>query len=105
MSRRCLRAARSFTTGDAARRSFSSAYNPRMARLVKCVKLDREAEGLAFPPYPGDLGKRIWENVSKEAWAQWLKQQTMLVNENPLNLPAPQPPTYLIDHTPRPFLA
>jgi Fe-S cluster biosynthesis and repair protein YggX len=57
-----------------------------MARIVKCVKLGREAEGLDHPPYPGALGKRIWENVSKEAWQQWLKQQTMLVNENRLNL-------------------
>ena len=57
-----------------------------MARNVKCVKLGREAEGLDFPPYPGELGKRIWENVSKEAWAGWLKHQTMLVNENRLNL-------------------
>ena len=57
-----------------------------MARTVKCVKLGRDAEGLQFPPYPGALGKRIWENVSKEAWQQWLKQQTMLVNENRLNL-------------------
>jgi Fe-S cluster biosynthesis and repair protein YggX len=45
------------------------------------VKLGREADGLEFPPYPGPLGKRIWESVSKEAWAQWLKQQTMLINE------------------------
>ena len=57
-----------------------------MARTVKCVKLGREAEGLEHPPYPGPLGKRIWESVSREAWAQWLKQQTMLVNENRLNL-------------------
>ena len=57
-----------------------------MARTVKCIKLETEAEGLDFPPYPGDLGKRIWENVSKEAWAAWLKHQTMLVNENRLNL-------------------
>ncbi len=57
-----------------------------MARTVKCIKLGREAEGLDFPPYPGELGKRIFENVSKEAWAQWLKHQTMLVNENRLNL-------------------
>ena len=49
-----------------------------MARTVKCVKLGREAEGLEFPPYPGELGKRIWENVSKEAWQQWLRSQTML---------------------------
>ena len=52
-----------------------------MARTVNCVKLGREAEGLDFPPYPGELGKRIYENVSKEAWAQWLKHQTMLINE------------------------
>jgi Fe-S cluster biosynthesis and repair protein YggX len=57
-----------------------------MARTVQCIKLQREAEGLDFPPYPGELGKRIWENVSKEAWAGWLKHQTMLVNENRLNL-------------------
>ena len=57
-----------------------------MARTVQCIKLGRQAEGLDFPPYPGELGKRIWESVSKEAWAAWLKQQTMLVNENRLNL-------------------
>lgn len=57
-----------------------------MARTVQCIKLGKEAEGLDFPPYPGDLGKRIWEGVSKEAWAAWLKHQTMLVNENRLNL-------------------
>ena len=57
-----------------------------MARTVQCVKLGREAEGLDFPPYPGELGKRIYENVSKEAWQQWQKQQTMLVNENRLSL-------------------
>src|SRR5512132_2495433 len=57
-----------------------------MARMINCVKLGREAEGLEFPPVPGELGKRIWENVSKEAWAGWLKHQTMLVNENRLNL-------------------
>ncbi|HLQ02482.1 MAG TPA: oxidative damage protection protein, partial [Burkholderiales bacterium] len=57
-----------------------------MARMVKCVKLGREAEGLEHPPYPGELGKRIFENVSKEAWQQWLEHQKMLVNENRLNL-------------------
>ena len=57
-----------------------------MARTIQCIKLQREAEGLDFPPYPGDLGKRIWEQVSKEAWAAWLKHQPMLVNENRLNL-------------------
>ena len=57
-----------------------------MARTVHCIKLGQEAEGLDFPPYPGELGKRIYESVSKEAWQQWLKHQTMLVNENRLNL-------------------
>ena len=57
-----------------------------MARTVHCIKLDKDAEGLDFPPYPGELGKRLWASVSKEAWAAWLKHQTMLVNENRLNL-------------------
>jgi Fe-S cluster biosynthesis and repair protein YggX len=57
-----------------------------MTRMVQCVKLGRMAEGLERAPYPGELGKRIFENVSKEAWAGWLKHQTMLVNENRLSL-------------------
>ena len=52
-----------------------------MTRTVHCVKLGREAEGLDRPPYPGELGQRIFENVSKEAWKQWLAHQTMLINE------------------------
>jgi len=52
-----------------------------MSRTVHCVKLDKEAEGLKVPPYPGDLGQRIFENVSQEAWQQWLAHQTMLINE------------------------
>ena len=71
--------------------------------MVKCVKLGREAEGLDFPPYPGDLGKRIWEHVSREAWAQRLKQQTMLVNENRLNLADPKARKYLMEQTERHF--
>jgi Fe-S cluster biosynthesis and repair protein YggX len=57
-----------------------------MARLVQCVHLKKEAEGIAFPPYPGDLGKRIYDNISQEAFELWKKHQTMLVNENRLNL-------------------
>ena len=57
-----------------------------MARTVQCVYLKKEAEGMDFPVYPGELGKRIYENVSKEAWAAWMKHQTMLVNENRLKL-------------------
>ena len=52
-----------------------------MARMVNCVKLGKEAEGLERPTYPGELGKRIYEHVSKEAWQLWLRQQTMLINE------------------------
>ena len=52
-----------------------------MTRMVQCVKLGREAEGLDRPPYPGDLGVRIYNNVSREAWAEWLQHQTMLINE------------------------
>ncbi len=57
-----------------------------MTNLVHCVKLGKEAEGMDFPPYPGDLGKKIYESVSKEAWQMWLSQQTMLINENRLSL-------------------
>jgi Fe-S cluster biosynthesis and repair protein YggX len=57
-----------------------------MARMIHCAKLGREAEGLDRPTYPGALGQRIYDNVSKEAWAGWIKFQTMLVNENRLNL-------------------
>jgi len=56
-----------------------------MPRTVFCVKLQREAEGLDFAPYPGALGKRLFDQVSKEAWRQWLAQQTMLINENRLS--------------------
>ena len=49
--------------------------------MVKCIKLGVEAEGLDRLPYPGELGQRIFANVSKLAWQQWLRQQTMLINE------------------------
>ncbi|HMV39557.1 oxidative damage protection protein [Plasticicumulans sp.] len=52
-----------------------------MSRMVHCVKLGQEAEGLDRQPYPGALGKRIFEQVSKTAWQQWLRHQTMLINE------------------------
>ena len=57
-----------------------------MARTVHCIKLNKEAEGLDFPPVPGEMGKKLYMSVSKEAWQQWLKHQTMLINENRLNL-------------------
>ena len=52
-----------------------------MSRTVHCVKLDKEAEGLETLTYPGELGKRVYEHVSKEAWQMWLGHQTMLINE------------------------
>jgi Fe-S cluster biosynthesis and repair protein YggX len=52
-----------------------------VTRMVQCVLLKREAPGLERVPYPGELGRRIYENVSKEAWQRWLTQQTMLINE------------------------
>jgi Fe-S cluster biosynthesis and repair protein YggX len=52
-----------------------------MARMVKCVKLGREAEGLNEPPFDGPLGQKIYENVSKEAWMQWTEHMKMLLNE------------------------
>ena len=70
-----------------------------MARTVNCVKLGREAEGLDFPPFPGALGKRVFENVSKEAWKGWLEHQKMLVNENRLSLADPQARKYLLEQT------
>lgn len=74
-----------------------------MTRMVHCIKLNREAEGLDFPPYPGELGKRIYENVSKEAWAGWIRLQTMLVNEYRLNLADPAARKYLAEQMEKHF--
>lgn len=52
-----------------------------MSRTVNCVLLGKEGPGLDRPPYPGELGQRIFDNVSQEAWQQWLQHQTMLINE------------------------
>jgi Fe-S cluster biosynthesis and repair protein YggX len=57
-----------------------------MSRTVQCTYLKKEAEGLDFSPYPGELGARIYNNISKEAFELWKRHQTMLVNENRLNL-------------------
>jgi Fe-S cluster biosynthesis and repair protein YggX len=74
-----------------------------MARTVRCVKLGREAEGLDFPPLPGELGKRIYEQVSKEAWQAWQGQQTRLINENRLSLADPRARKYLLEQTEKYF--
>ena len=57
-----------------------------MARMIQCIKLKKEAEGLDYPPYPGELGTKIWNSISKDAWQQWTDIQTRIVNENRLNL-------------------
>ncbi|MBK1718206.1 oxidative damage protection protein [Thiocystis violacea] len=68
-----------------------------MSRTVDCIKLGREADGLDRPPYPGDLGKRIFEQVSKPAWQDWLRHQTMLINENRLSPMDPKARRFLED--------
>lgn len=60
-----------------------------MARMVQCVVLKREAEGLDAVPHPGELGQRIFENVSKEGWEEWLQRLQMIINENQLNTADP----------------
>jgi len=67
------------------------------------VKLRRQAEGLDFPPFPGALGKRLFDSVSKEAWKGWLEQQKMLVNENRLSLADPKARKYLMEQTEKYF--
>jgi Fe-S cluster biosynthesis and repair protein YggX len=71
--------------------------------MVNCVKLGREAEGLDRPPLPGELGKRIYERVSKEAWQHWQLQQTRLINENRLQLADPRARKYLLEQTEKYF--
>jgi len=67
-----------------------------MPRTVNCVLLKKEADGLDYQPYPGELGKRIYDNVSKAAWAQWLEHQTMLINENRLTPMEPKARAMLV---------
>jgi Fe-S cluster biosynthesis and repair protein YggX len=67
-----------------------------MTRTVQCVVLKREAEGLDYLPYPGELGKRIWASVSKEAWARWVAHQTILINENRLTPIEPKARVFLV---------
>lgn len=66
-----------------------------MSRNIQCVKLNKEAEGMDFAPYPGDLGQRIFENISKEAWQMWMNHQTMLINERQLSMIDPEARNYL----------
>lgn len=66
-----------------------------MSRTVYCQYLKKEAEGMDFQMYPGELGEKVFENISKEAWAEWQKIQTMLINENRLNLMDPNSREFL----------
>lgn len=68
-----------------------------MGEMVNCVILKKEAEGLDKAPYPGEIGQRILENASKEAWGMWMKQQTMLMNENKLSPMDPKHRQFLVD--------
>jgi Fe-S cluster biosynthesis and repair protein YggX len=66
-----------------------------MSRTVNCAKLGKELEGLDKPPYPGELGQKIYDNISKEAWQAWLKQQTILINEYRLSVIDPKARAFL----------
>ena len=68
-----------------------------MPRNVQCMRLQREAEGLDRVPYPGPLGQRIYENISKEAWQLWLRHQTMLINEYRLSPIEPKARKFLVE--------
>lgn len=68
-----------------------------MTRTVTCVKYGENSEGLDYQTYPGELGERIFNNVSKQAWAEWLKHQTMLINEYRLTPVEPQARKYLVE--------
>ncbi|MGS2719495.1 oxidative damage protection protein [Paraglaciecola aestuariivivens] len=66
-----------------------------MSRTVFCLREQKETQGLDFQLYPGELGKKIFENIGKDAWAQWQKKQTMLINENKLNMMEPSAREFL----------
>ena len=68
-----------------------------MPRTVFCTFLQREAEGLDRPPYPGALGQRIFENISRDAWQQWVRHQTMLLNEYRLTPIDPKARKFLVE--------
>jgi Fe-S cluster biosynthesis and repair protein YggX len=68
-----------------------------MSRTVFCARLQREAEGLEYAPWPGELGRRIYENISREAWQQWLAHQTMLINENRISPLDPKARAFLAE--------
>lgn len=72
-----------------------------MSRTVYCKKYQKEMEGLDFPPMPGAKGQDLFNNVSKQAWQEWLQHQTMLINEKRLNLMDPEARQYLSEQMER----
>ena len=66
-------------------------------RLVQCAKLGKELPGLKRPPFPSELGKRIYENISQQAWEMWQPQSTLLINHNGLNLRDPNAQKFLME--------
>ena len=68
-----------------------------MARMVMCRKYKKEMEGLAVPPLPGPKGQDLFENVSKQAWGEWMEHQTRIINEKQLNMMDMGARTYLAE--------
>ena len=68
-----------------------------MSRTVYCARLKREAEGLDFAPWPGELGQRIYREISRPAWQEWLAHQTMLINENRISPMDPEARRFLTE--------
>jgi Fe-S cluster biosynthesis and repair protein YggX len=67
-----------------------------MSRKIFCAKLQMESDGLDYAPYPGELGQRIYNNISQQVWGEWLQRQTMLINENRLSLSEPSAREFLV---------
>ena len=74
-------------------------------KILHCIKLDKDLESLERAPYPGELGKKILDNVSRDAWQMWLDHQTMLINENNLNLFEASSQSYLKEQMEKYFFA
>lgn len=67
-----------------------------MSRMIHCTKLNKEAEGMARAPLPGELGQRIYDHISQEAWTMWIAHQTMLINEYRLSMIDPKSRAFLM---------
>jgi Fe-S cluster biosynthesis and repair protein YggX len=74
-----------------------------MARMVKCLKLGKEAEGMRYKPFDNELGKRIYDNISQEAWKMWLEHSKMIVNEYRVDLASPKGQAILLEEAEKYF--